>query len=389
MLVVTTTHMKYGYHRRNGVPASIKSKMTEYFIRHGTEMTIMQFTEDPVYLEEVLARTTDFQLNPGQNVGAPGAGFEIAEEISSWPEGYVPHWPWGTKHTEFANTLGIPFEASRGLKEAMYPEYLPMLRKMMAEQAKPHRRAANEDEIARPSRRRCHRRRCDRAREVSSAQQQRPPVPPDRLPVYSTTPRPAGAGQVGVLPVQGNVYMLNLGDVNIVAQVGDDGILLVDSGPADWSQKVIDTIRDRFGNRPLRYIVNTHMHDDATGGNAALAAALGPGGGGGFGGGGGGGGVRIIAHETRSTGCRAPSKARRSCRRNGCRPLPFSEEEGALLQRRADRGHVSRPRPHRRRRHGVLPRLGRDCDGGSVLHRQLSRSSTRSAARATRATSTR
>jgi hypothetical protein len=135
MLVVTTTHMKYGYHRRNGVPASVKSKMTEYFVRHGTELTIMQFTEDPVYLEEILARTTDFQLNPGQNVNAPGFGFEIADEIASWPEGYVPHWPLGTKQTEFAATLGIPYEASQGFKEAMYPEYLPKLRKMMAEMA--------------------------------------------------------------------------------------------------------------------------------------------------------------------------------------------------------------------------------------------------------------
>ena len=138
MLVVTTTHMKYGYHRRNGVPASVKSKMTEYFIRHGTELTIMQFTEDPVYLDEILARTTDFQLNPGQNVGAPGFGFEIADEIASWPEGYVPHWPLGTKQTEFAETLGIPYEASQGFKEAMYPEYLPKLRKLMAQMpAKP------------------------------------------------------------------------------------------------------------------------------------------------------------------------------------------------------------------------------------------------------------
>ena len=138
MLVVTTTHMKYGYHRRNGVPASVKSKMTEYFIRHGTELTIMQFTEDPVYLDEILARTTDFQLNPGQNVGAPGFGFEIADEIASWPEGYVPHWPLGTKQTEFADTLGIPYEASQGFKEAMYPEYLPKLRKLMAQMpAKP------------------------------------------------------------------------------------------------------------------------------------------------------------------------------------------------------------------------------------------------------------
>ena len=34
---------------------------------------------------------------------------------------------------EFAETLGIPFEATRGHKEAMYPEYLPKLRKLMRE----------------------------------------------------------------------------------------------------------------------------------------------------------------------------------------------------------------------------------------------------------------
>jgi hypothetical protein len=107
-------------------------------VRHGTELTIVQFTEDPVYLDEILVRTTDFQLNPGQNVGAPGFGFEIADEIAAWPEGYVPHWPLGTKQTEFAETLGIPYESSQGFKEAMYPEYLPKLRKMMADMpAKP------------------------------------------------------------------------------------------------------------------------------------------------------------------------------------------------------------------------------------------------------------
>ncbi|HZI82113.1 MAG TPA: hypothetical protein VFD69_21490 [Vicinamibacterales bacterium] len=138
MLVVTTTHMKYGYHRRNGVPSSVKSKMTEYFIRHGTELTIMQFTEDPVYLEETLARTTDFQINPGQNVGAPGFGFEIVDEVATWPKGYVPAWPFGTEHREFAETLGVPYESTQGYKEASYPEYLPKLRKLMAEMpAKP------------------------------------------------------------------------------------------------------------------------------------------------------------------------------------------------------------------------------------------------------------
>jgi cyclase len=130
------------------------------------------------------------------------------------------------------------------------------------------------------------------------AQQQRPIAPPDRLPQTAQTPRPPAAGQVGVLPVQGNVYLLNLGDVNIVAHVGLDGILLVDTGPADWSERVANTLRDRFPGRPLRYIVNTHMHADHTGGNAAIAKAFAPAAGAGGGGGGGGGGaVRIIAHE--------------------------------------------------------------------------------------------
>jgi glyoxylase-like metal-dependent hydrolase (beta-lactamase superfamily II) len=128
----------------------------------------------------------------------------------------------------------------------------------------------------------------------AAAQHQRPPAPPDRLPQPAQQPLRAPApGQVGVLPVQGNIYLLNLGDVNIVAQVGMDGILLVDSGPADWSERIITTLRDRFPGRPVRIIINTHMHPDHTGGNAAIAKAMAPAGGGG----GGGGAVRIIAHE--------------------------------------------------------------------------------------------
>jgi glyoxylase-like metal-dependent hydrolase (beta-lactamase superfamily II) len=125
------------------------------------------------------------------------------------------------------------------------------------------------------------------------AQHELPPKPPERLPDHEEPARP---GEVGVLPVQGHVYLLNLGDVNIVASVGDDGILLVDSGPPEWSDRLLATLRRRFGTRPIRYIINTHMHPDHTGGNAALMKASGrPGGDFGFGGGNQ--GAKLIAHE--------------------------------------------------------------------------------------------
>jgi cyclase len=126
-----------------------------------------------------------------------------------------------------------------------------------------------------------------------AAQHQVPSRPPERM--VRPVPKPAAAGEVGVLPVQGNIYLLNLGDVNIVAQVGDDGILLVDSGPAAWSERIAQTLRDRFGDRPLRYLINTSMNASYTGGNAALMKLAPPAAGGG--GGGGNTSAKLIAHE--------------------------------------------------------------------------------------------
>ena len=102
-------------------------------------------------------------------------------------------------------------------------------------------------------------------------------------------PAAPAAGEVGVLPVQGNVYLLNLGETNIVAQVGSDGILLVDTGPAAWTDRVIRTLRDRFGSKPIRFIINTSVHPESTAGNAALVKAAGAGAGNNA--------TRVIAHE--------------------------------------------------------------------------------------------
>jgi hypothetical protein len=50
MLKVTTTHLKEGWLRRNGVPRSEKATLVEYFLRHGEYLTLVTVVKDPVYL---------------------------------------------------------------------------------------------------------------------------------------------------------------------------------------------------------------------------------------------------------------------------------------------------------------------------------------------------
>ena len=76
--------------------------------------------------------------------------------------------------------------------------------------------------------------------------------------------------QVEVLPVQGNIYMLAGAGGNITLQVGDNGVLVVDTGLAPASDKVIAEIR-KLSRKPLRYVVNTSVHADHTGGNEAFS----------------------------------------------------------------------------------------------------------------------
>ncbi|HXA75863.1 MAG TPA: MBL fold metallo-hydrolase [Candidatus Acidoferrales bacterium] len=76
--------------------------------------------------------------------------------------------------------------------------------------------------------------------------------------------------EVHVLPVRGNVYMLIGAGGNITVQAGDDGVLLVDAGLAGTSDAVDAAIRS-ISTKPIRYIIDTHVHADHVGGNEALA----------------------------------------------------------------------------------------------------------------------
>lgn len=54
---------------------------------------------------------------------------------------------------------------------------------------------------------------------------------------------------------------------------GESGPTIVDTGYCSHSDLTLALVRRAFGGRPLAHIVNTHLHSDHCGGNAALQAA--------------------------------------------------------------------------------------------------------------------
>jgi glyoxylase-like metal-dependent hydrolase (beta-lactamase superfamily II) len=119
----------------------------------------------------------------------------------------------------------------------------------------------------------------------------------------------AGSGDIRVLPVRGNVYLITVGGKNITASVGKDGVMLVDSGPANLAEKTLAVVRDLARRvtaspmparscvgmaqgcqwwsssellpttasprapRPIGFIINTSDDPDDVGANAVIAAA--------------------------------------------------------------------------------------------------------------------
>ena len=75
-------------------------------------------------------------------------------------------------------------------------------------------------------------------------------------------------------PVSGNVYLLGdpRGGTNVTVQIGDEGVLVVDSGSAEHAAETLEMVQ-RISTQPLRYLLNTTGLPAYTGANDRLGEA--------------------------------------------------------------------------------------------------------------------
>ena len=75
-----------------------------------------------------------------------------------------------------------------------------------------------------------------------------------------------------VLQVRPNFYMIAGAGGNVSFQVGQDGVVVVDSGSASSADAVVAAVK-KVTTQPIRYLINTSADPDHVGGNAAVAKA--------------------------------------------------------------------------------------------------------------------
>jgi len=230
-LTITTTHIKAGYYRRTGIPASDRLTVVEHWIRHGNVLSQVTIATDPVYLSEPYIRSQEFVLMERGNTN----WLYNCEYVMEVPKdkNEVPHYlpgqnPW---IGEFSAKHAMPEAGVRGGAETLLPEWKPG--------AKPA--------PARPG--------------VNGGF--RPEDQPQRL----------APGEVKAVHVQGNVHMIVGAGANIAVQVGEDGVLVVDTGNAGSGDKVLAAIQELAPNKEIRWVINTGMDASHTGSNEQISKA--------------------------------------------------------------------------------------------------------------------
>lgn len=237
-LVVETTHMKPGWLRRNGTPTSERATMLEYFTRFNDYLLVTTIVDDPVYFAEPFIRTTEYlpTARPAPALGDPfqrndGPVFYKcfpAEETTAGKY-YVPHYLPGENDLldEFSDKYQVPRWAMAAGAPTMYPEFGALLE------------SGGNARVEAPA-----------------------AIPPP--------PRAIPAG-IRSMHVKGQVWTIFGAGGNVTVQIGDEGVLVVDTGTAGTAAEVREEIRRLAGDKPIRYVISTHHHADHTGGNVVLS----------------------------------------------------------------------------------------------------------------------
>ncbi len=235
-LVVETTHLKTGWLRRNGTPTSERAKMTEYFERFDNYLLVTTVVEDPVYLSEPFVRTTEYELTlrPVPVLGYPftrndGPTFYKCfpgEETTS-NKYFVPHYLPGTNTLldDFAKKYSVPRWVLASGGASMYPEF---------------------------------------TRNIDSNNVVKVTAPP----ALAAPPRDTALHSV---QVRDRIWLITGAGANVTVQVGNEGVLLVDTGTAAMAPRLLEEIRRITGGKPIHYIINTQWQADHTGGNLLLS----------------------------------------------------------------------------------------------------------------------
>lgn len=69
--------------------------------------------------------------------------------------------------------------------------------------------------------------------------------------------------------VAGSFYYLQGAGGNIGLSIGDDGVVMIDDQFAPLTDKILEAIRE-LNDGEIRFVINTHVHPDHTGGNENL-----------------------------------------------------------------------------------------------------------------------
>jgi cyclase len=94
------------------------------------------------------------------------------------------------------------------------------------------------------------------------AHAQAPAAPPAQQTDYSQV-------QIKATKLGDNFYSLEGSGGMIGVQVGPDGVFMVDSQFAPLTDKIVAAVK-QITDKPIRFMVNTHVHPDHTGGNENL-----------------------------------------------------------------------------------------------------------------------